>query len=162
MAVCAENSDSDVLVIQTADHGMGHDASDPLNWAREWRMLGQGAVRSLLTCTKIEPTFEETLGDSMTKTLTALIVVATLATATAAVPTTAQERCVGCGIGAPEYPIAPPGYVYYPAYWEPLPGANCYWFRIPAYDAHGNMVGWRGRPEAFCSWLSGYRPWPLR
>ena len=79
----------------------------------------------------------------MTKTLTALIAVATLATA---VPTTAQERCVGCGIGAPEYPIAPPGYVYYPAYWEPLPGANCYWFRIPAYDAHGNMVGWRGRP----------------
>ena len=44
----------------------------------------------------------------MTKTLTALIAVATLATATAAVPTTAQERCVGCGIGAPEYPIAPP------------------------------------------------------
>ena len=30
MAVCAENSDSDVLVMQTADHGMGHDASDPL------------------------------------------------------------------------------------------------------------------------------------
>ena len=58
--------------------------------------------------------------------------------------------------------IAPPGYVYYPAYWEPLPGANCYWSRIPAYDAHGNMVGWRGRPEAFCSWLAGYRPWPLR
>src|ERR1700756_3240452 len=78
----------------------------------------------------------------MTKTLTALIAAATLATATAAVPTTAQERCVGCGIGAPQYPIAPPGYVYYPAYWEPLPGANCYWFRIPAYDAHGNMVGW--------------------
>ena len=46
MAVCAENSDSDVLVMQTVDHGMGHDASDPLNWAREWRILGQGAVRS--------------------------------------------------------------------------------------------------------------------
>jgi hypothetical protein len=97
----------------------------------------------------------------MTKPLTALIAAATFATATSAAPTTAQERCVGCGIGAPEYPIAPPGYVYYPAYWEPLPGANCYWFRIPAYDAHGNMVGWRGRPVAFCSWLSGYRPWPL-
>jgi hypothetical protein len=50
----------------------------------------------------------------MTKILTALIAAATLATATAAVPATAQERCVGCGIGAPEYPIAPPGYVYYP------------------------------------------------
>jgi hypothetical protein len=109
--------------------------------------------------TKIEPTLGEAL---MTKTLTALMAAATLASATSAVPTTAQERCVGCGIGGPEYPIAPPGYVYYPAYWEPLPGANCYWFRIPAYDAHGNMVGWRGRPEAFCSWLAGYRPWPLR
>ena len=47
----------------------------------------------------------------MTKTLTALVAAASLATATAAMPTTAQERCVGCGIGAPEYPIAPPGYV---------------------------------------------------
>jgi len=44
--VCVENSDSDVLVMQTADQGMRHDASDPLNWAREWRILGQGAVRS--------------------------------------------------------------------------------------------------------------------
>ena len=52
----------------------------------------------------------------MTKTLTALIVAGTLATATAAVPTAAQERCIGCGIGGVEYPIAPHGYVYYPAY----------------------------------------------
>src|SRR5262245_30245358 len=95
----------------------------------------------------------------MTKSLTASVAV-TLATAMA-VPIVAQERCVGCGIGGPEYPIAPPGYAYYP-YGEPLLGANCYWFRMPAYDARGNMVGWRGRPEAFCSWLAGYRPWPLR
>jgi hypothetical protein len=88
----------------------------------------------------------------MTRTLPALIAAATLAAATAAVPTTAQERCIGCGIGGVEYP----------AYYEPLPGANCYWFRVPAYDARGNMVGWHGRPEAFCSWLSGYRPWPPR
>ena len=47
----------------------------------------------------------------MTKTLTALIAAGTLATATAAVPTIAQERCIGCGIGGVEYPIAPPGYV---------------------------------------------------
>ena len=97
----------------------------------------------------------------MTNTLTALVAAATLATATAAVPTVAQERCVGCRIGGPEYPIAPPGYAYYP-YGEPLPGANCYWFRMPAYDARGNMVGWRGRPKAFCSWLAEYHPWPLR
>ena len=29
------------------------------------------------------------------------------------------------------------------------------------YDTYGNMVGWRGRPVAFCSWLSGFRPCPL-
>src|SRR5215467_3597060 len=52
--------------------------------------------------TKIEPTLGEAL---MTKTLTALMAAATLASATSAVPTTAQERCVGCGIGGPEYPI---------------------------------------------------------
>ena len=44
--MCAENSDSDVLVMQTADQGMRHDASDPLNWTREWRIFGQGAVHS--------------------------------------------------------------------------------------------------------------------
>src|SRR6516165_4112446 len=48
--------------------------------------------------TKIEPTLGEAL---MTKTLTALMAAATLASATSAVPTTAQERCVGCGIGGP-------------------------------------------------------------
>ena len=59
----------------------------------------------------------------MTKTLTALIAAAILATATAAVPATAQERCIGCGIGGVEYPIAPPGYVYYPCllYTSPSP-----------------------------------------
>ena len=60
----------------------------------------------------------------------------------AAVPTTADARCVGCAVGAGERPAdAPPGYVYYPAYGEPLPGPNCYWFRMPVYDTYGNMVG---------------------
>jgi hypothetical protein len=72
----------------------------------------------------------------MTRTVPALLAAASLATATGAGPTTAQERCLGCGIGGLEYPIAPPGYVYYP-YGEPLPGANCSWFRVPAYDAYG-------------------------
>jgi hypothetical protein len=88
----------------------------------------------------------------MAKTLAALVAAATLAT----VPTTAEARCIGCE----RTPEAPPGYVYYP-YGEPLPGPNCYWYRLPAYDPSGNMVGWRGRPAAFCSWLAGYRPWPL-
>jgi hypothetical protein len=88
----------------------------------------------------------------MAKTLAALVAAATLAT----VPTTADARSIGCE----RTPEAPPGYVYYP-YGEPLPGPNCYWYRLPAYDPSGNMVGWRGRPAAFCSWLAGYRPWPL-
>ena len=98
----------------------------------------------------------------MTKMLTALVAAATLAIAASAVPRAANARCIGCAPGAGDRPPeAPPGYVYYPAYGEPLPGSNCYWYRLPVYDARGNMVGWRGRPVAFCSWLSGYRPWPL-
>src|SRR2546425_5184915 len=98
----------------------------------------------------------------MTRTLTVLVAAATLAAASAVVPTTAAARCLGCAVGAGERPPdAPPGYVYYPAYAEPLPGPNCNWFRMPVYDAYGNMVGWRGRPVAFCSWVAGFRPWPL-
>ena len=39
--VCAENSDSNVLVMQSTDHGMRHDASDPLNRAGDWRIFVQ-------------------------------------------------------------------------------------------------------------------------
>jgi hypothetical protein len=55
----------------------------------------------------------------MTKTLTALIAAVTSAIATAAVPTTADARCPGCVGEPPSY--APPGYVYYSSYHEPLP-----------------------------------------
>jgi hypothetical protein len=97
----------------------------------------------------------------MTKILAASVAAATLTVATAAVPTTAVARCVGCAVGASERPPeAPPGYVYYPGYGQQLPGPNCNWYRVPVYDTYGNMVGWRGRPVAFCSWLAGYRPWP--
>src|SRR5262249_52279740 len=102
----------------------------------------------------------EAWGDLMTKTLTALLAAASLATATGAVPTPAQERGLASGIGGLEYPLARRGYVYSPC-GEPLPGANCPWFGVPAYDASGNMTGGRGGPVAFCSWLSGFRPWPL-
>jgi hypothetical protein len=96
----------------------------------------------------------------MTKTLTALVAAVMLAIATAAVPTAADARCPGC-VGEPP-PYAPPGYVYYPAYGQQLPGPNCYWFRMPVYDAYGNMVSWRGPPVGFCSWLAGFRPaYPL-
>ena len=92
----------------------------------------------------------------MTKTLTALVAAVTLAIATATVPTAADARCPGC-VGEPP-PYAPPGYVYYPAYGQQLPGPNCYWFRMPVYDAYGNMVSWRGRPVGFCSWLARVSP----
>jgi hypothetical protein len=44
----------------------------------------------------------------------------------------------------------PPGYAYYPAYAEPVPGPDCYWARVPVYDAYGNVLSWRGRPRLVC------------
>jgi hypothetical protein len=38
-AVCTENLDSNVLVMQAADQGMRYDASGALNWARDGRIL---------------------------------------------------------------------------------------------------------------------------
>jgi hypothetical protein len=38
-AVCTENSDSNVLVMQAADQGMRYDASGALNRARDGRIL---------------------------------------------------------------------------------------------------------------------------
>jgi hypothetical protein len=37
--VCTENSDSHVVVMQSAEERMGANASDPLNWARDRRIL---------------------------------------------------------------------------------------------------------------------------
>ena len=107
--------------LKAETHGSERDG-----WLAESSCGAHGAVsvvRRFENDRKIEPTLGEAL---MTKTLTALVAATILATASAAVPTTAQERCIGCGIGGVEYPIAPPGYVYYPAYYEPLPGPNCY------------------------------------
>jgi hypothetical protein len=39
--VCAENSDSNVLVMQPTDHGVRYDTSDPLNRPRDRRILVQ-------------------------------------------------------------------------------------------------------------------------
>jgi len=39
--VCNENSDSGVLVMQPADQGMRHDATDALNRARDRRIIVQ-------------------------------------------------------------------------------------------------------------------------
>jgi hypothetical protein len=95
----------------------------------------------------------------MRKTLAALIALGTVASSSAVlIPADARDgRRTVATDQSPAY--APPGYVNYP-YGEYLPGSNCSWFRMPVYDTYGNMIGWRGRPVAFCYWLSGYRSWP--
>jgi hypothetical protein len=51
----------------------------------------------------------------------------------------------------PLYVAAPrPDYIVYADDTAPLPGPNCYWTRVPVYDAEHNVVGWRGRPLAVC------------
>jgi hypothetical protein len=40
-AVCTENLDSDVLVMQPANQSIRYNASNPLNWARDRRILFQ-------------------------------------------------------------------------------------------------------------------------
>jgi hypothetical protein len=44
--VCTENSDSHVVVMQSAEERMRRDATDPLNRTREWRIFVQRPVRS--------------------------------------------------------------------------------------------------------------------
>ena len=44
--VCTENSDSHVVVMQSAEERMRRDATDPLNRAREWRIFVQRSMCS--------------------------------------------------------------------------------------------------------------------
>ena len=58
---------------------------------------------------------------------------------------------IGGALAAPWRAYPPPaGYAYYPAYAEPVPSPNCYWARVPVYDAYGNPISWRGRPRLIC------------
>jgi hypothetical protein len=51
----------------------------------------------------------------------------------------------------PAYVVAPPpGYVVYPGYAAAVAAPECYWTRMPVYDAWGRPVGWRGRPVMVC------------
>ena len=106
----------------------------------------------------------------MRKAILAIAAAATLAVGTLSVPTTADARCRGCGVGAgiaggliagaviggaiansqPYYAPAP-GYVIYNGYGAPYP-VSCpggYWARRPVRDGYGNIVGW-SRPRFIC------------
>ena len=51
----------------------------------------------------------------------------------------------------PAYPKVPhPGYIAYADYDLAVPAPQCYWTRLPVYDADRNIVGWRGSPVAVC------------
>ena len=102
----------------------------------------------------------------MKKAILAIAAAATIAVGTLSVPTTADARCRGCGVGLgvlggviiggaiansqPRYAPAP-GYVVYEGYGAPYP-VDCpggYWARRPLRDGYGNVVGW-SRPRFFC------------
>lgn len=107
----------------------------------------------------------------MKKAILAIAAAATIAVGTLSVPTTADARCRGCGLGAgiaagviggaiiggaiansqPGYYGPAPGYVVYEGYGARYP-TSCpggYWARRPMHDRYGNFVGW-SRPRFIC------------
>ena len=108
----------------------------------------------------------------MKKVILAIAAAATIAVGTLSVPTAADARCHGCGVGAgiigglaagaiiggaiansqPRYYAPAPGYVVYGGYGAPYPVAcpGGYWARRPiAFDAYGNPIRW-GRARFIC------------
>ena|SRR5674476_1540842 len=101
----------------------------------------------------------------MKKAILAIAAAATIAVGTLSVPSTADARCHGCGVGAgiigglaagaiiggaiansgPRYYGPEPGYVVYEGYGARYP-VECpggYWARRPlAFDAYGHPVRW--------------------
>jgi hypothetical protein len=107
----------------------------------------------------------------MKKTILAIAGAATIAAGSLSVPTTAEARCHGCGVGAgiigglaagaiiggaiansqPRYYAPEPGYEVYDGYRRAYP-VDCrggYWARRPLHDRWGNFVGW-SRPRFVC------------
>jgi hypothetical protein len=106
----------------------------------------------------------------MKKMILTIAAAATIAAGTLSLPTSADARCHGCGVGVgvigglaagaiigsaiansqPRY--APePGYVVYEGYHARYP-SECgggYWARRPLHDRYGNFVGW-SRPRFVC------------
>jgi hypothetical protein len=106
----------------------------------------------------------------MKKAILAIAAAATLAVGTLSIPTNADARCRGCGVGAGiaggliagaiiggaiangPGPYGPaPGYVVYDGYGARYPDScpGGYWARRPLRDGYGNVVGW-SRPRFIC------------
>jgi hypothetical protein len=89
--------------------------------------------------------------------LTALVAAASLTAGTAASLGAGMVDVTGAIVvdpsaaGRPAYLAAPrPGYIVYSGHDAALPGPDCYWTRMPIYDAGRNVIGWRGSPVAVC------------
>lgn len=98
----------------------------------------------------------------MQKAILAIAAAATIAVGTLSVPTSADARCRGCGVGLgilggaiiggaiiansyPRYADPGPGYVVYDGYYAagPVDCPGGHWRRRPvAFDAYGNPIRW--------------------
>jgi hypothetical protein len=97
----------------------------------------------------------------MKKAILALAAVATIAAGSLTIPTPADARCRGCGLGLGivgglaagaiigSAIASHPGYYAYEYDAPPPQGCDGYWARRPMYDRFGNQVGWT-RPHWFC------------
>jgi hypothetical protein len=96
-------------------------------------------------------------GILMKATLTGLFAVGSLAIAMAASAEAASVNVADAIVVdtaasvQPAYVVTPnPRYIVYSGYDAALPSAGCYWTRMPMYDSHHEVIGWRGRPLAVC------------
>jgi hypothetical protein len=89
----------------------------------------------------------------MKTALTALTVGTLTATASLAEPASVNvaDAVKTVAIVQPAYVATPnPRYIVYSGYNAALPGPGCYWTRMPMYDSHHEVIGWRGPPQAVC------------
>ena len=100
----------------------------------------------------------------MKRTLTSLLMSATIGLTVAVTTTDASAywRGHGWGPGIAAGVIGgaviagaiiasrPPGYVVYPGYAQPVYGPGCYWASRAVYDPYGRVVGYSGQPVQVC------------
>jgi hypothetical protein len=100
----------------------------------------------------------------MKRTLTSLLMSATIGLTVAVTTTDASAywRGHGWGPGVAAGVIGgaviagaiiasrPPGYVVYPGYAQPVYGPGCYWASRAVYDPYGRVAGYSGQPVQVC------------